>query len=538
MNCSLLRCGDDSILIDAGMTFPQWDRGADLGVNVIVPDFSFLEEYAGTLRGIVLTHGHEDHSGAVSFLLEELDIPVYGSSLTLGLVSGRLKERDLLEKSELHTIEAGQVLDFGLIQVEPIHVTHSFPGSFSFAISTPVGRIVWTSDFKFDQTPIDGQVSDLHRFARLGEEGVLALFADSTNSAVSGLAPSESAVIEPLRTIFRRSKAKIVATTFASSIHRVQIFCDLALEFGRVVVPAGRSMVNNIRIALELGYLKAPAQLFATVGEAKNLPAEKVVVLASGSQGEPMSALSRLAIGQFKNLEVESGDAVILSTRFIPGNEKSIDRMVNHFYRRGAQVFDRDHSQVHVSGHGYREDLKLMMNLTRPKYFIPIHGEFRQLKSHTWIAEKQGIPNENIHLIENGDVLCLQEDRAYIRDKVAVGRRFIDDGIREEIQEVVLRERRFLSEDGIVIVILRLDRTTGNLVGEPEIVSRGFLLLEESEELVAAARSRIFEVVAETSLEEKQDDELFNEILRKELKRLFRKHTGKRPIIVSMTIEI
>lgn len=251
-----------------------------------------------------------------------------------------------------------------------------------------------------------------------------------------------------------------------------------------------------------------------------------------------MSALSRLAIGQFKNLEVESGDAVILSTRFIPGNEKSIDRMVNHFYRRGAQVFDRDHSQVHVSGHGYREDLKLMMNLTRPKYFIPIHGEFRQLKSHTWIAEKQGIPNENIHLIENGDVLCLQEDRAYIRDKVAVGRRFIDDGIREEIQEVVLRERRFLSEDGIVIVILRLDRTTGNLVGEPEIVSRGFLLLEESEELVAAARSRIFEVVAETSLEEKQDDELFNEILRKELKRLFRKHTGKRPIIVSMTIEI
>ncbi|UCF38346.1 MAG: ribonuclease J [Acidobacteriota bacterium] len=538
MNSTALRCGSDMIVIDAGMGFPSHDSGTGLGVHVIVPDITFLKENEDQLRGIILTHGHEDHVGAVSFFLQDLDVEIYGSRLTLGLVSERLKERQLLNRARLNEIAARQVLNLGCFEIEALHVTHSYPDSFCLAIRTPAGTLIWSGDFKFDQTPIDGKMSDLHRLASYGESGVLALFSDSTNSAVPGLAPSESNVREPLRNIFRQAPGRIVATTFASSIHRIQIIFDLAREFERVVVPVGRSIVNNIRIANELGYLNPPPEILATVKQARDLPPSEVVILASGSQGEPMSALTRLAIDQFKNLTVEEGDTVILSTRIIPGNEKSISRMVNHFFRRGARVVDTSHSQVHVSGHGYRDDLKLMINLTKPSFFIPIHGEYRQLKSHTWIARDQGLPQERIVLMETGDVLRLDPEAAEVVDKVTVGRRFIDDGILEEVHEMVLRERRFLSEDGFVIVILRIDRRTGVLLGEPEIVSRGFIFIDDSEGLLAEASLRIQEIVEETSLEEKQDDELFNEIIRKELKRFFRKQTGKRPLILSLTLEI
>jgi len=537
MNCTAIRCGSEMILIDAGMAFPR-NEGSELGVRIIVPDMTFLKENESRLRGILLTHGHEDHAGAVSFIINELNVPVYGSRLTLGLVSARLKERKLLGRANLVELRAREKLRIGAFTVEPLSVTHSYPDSFCFAISTPAGLIVWTGDFKFDQTPSDSRFSDLHRLAAYGEQGVLALFSDSTNSASPGLAPSEHSVREPLRNIFRAARGKIIASTFSSSVHRIQILLELAQEFRRKVLPLGRSMVATIRIARELGYLKASSDLILSPGETQQLEPERLMVLASGSQGEPMSALSQLAISQFRKVVIEEDDVVILSARIIPGNEKSISRLVNHLFRRGAKVYDTAHSQVHVSGHGYRDDLKLMMSLTRPKFFIPIHGEFKQLKTHTWLALEQGIPAENVKLIENGDLLKLTSEEAVISDKVEVGRRMIDDGILEEVHEMVLRERRYLSEDGFVMVILRLNRLTGDLIGEPEIVTRGFVLVEESEDLMATVSDTIVALTAATSLEEKRDEGLFNEILRKELKRLFRKETGKRPIILSMTIEI
>jgi ribonuclease J len=538
MNCAALRFGSDMILIDAGMAFPRGEKGLELGVQIIVPDTSFLKENRDQLRALILTHGHEDHAGAVSFILQDLDIPVYGSALTLGLVEERLKERKLAQRARLHEVKARDILDFGPFRIEPLHVTHSYPDSFCIAVSTPVGCVVWSGDFKFDQTPIDGKGSDLHRLAAYGEKGVLALFSDSTNSLSSGLAPSEFSVYEPLRNLFRRSRGKIVASTFASGIHRIKVFLDLAEEYDRRVLLLGRSMTTNIRVARDLGYLDAEPERFVTPGEVGNLDPGQVLVLASGSQGEPMSALSRLALDQVKGFRVEDEDTVILSTRIIPGNEKSIGRLINHFFRRGARVYDSSHSLVHVSGHGFRDDLKLMINLTRPRFFIPIHGEYQQLKSHYWIAQDQGIPAENTILIENGDLLRISRDSISIADKVTVGRRFIDEGAFEEVHEAVLRERRFLSEDGFVMVILQLDRFSGALLGEPEIVSRGFILMEESDELLREAREKVVQVVAETPLEQKRDDQLFNEIVRKELRRLLRRRTGKRPLVLSLAMEI
>lgn len=538
MNCTVMQCNSDLLVIDAGMAFPRADHGYELGIQAVVPDFAFLKEHREQIRGVVLTHGHEDHAGAVPYLLQELDVPVYGSRLTLSLAAEKLKERKISERGRLKVIGAGDRLDLGAFQVEPVRMTHSYPDNFCLAVDSPVGCLLWSGDFKFDQTPMDGQMSDLHRLARIGEKGVTALFSDSTNSSRPGLAPSEISVLEPLRDIFRKSRRKIIATTFASSIHRIRILMDLAAEFGRKVVPLGRSMNNTIRIARAQGYLSPSADILVSSGEVPFLASERILVLASGSQAEPMSALTRVALGQFKELEVEEGDHVILSTRIIPGNERAIARLVNLFYRKGARVFDSSHSQVHVSGHGHRDDLKLMINLTRPQFFVPIHGEYLQLKSHCWIAGEQGLSGDRVALIENGDVLRIQGEGMKVVDKAPAGRRFIDEGALEEVTETVLKERRYLAEDGFVMTILQIDRLTGDLIGEPEIVSRGFRSLEESEELVRSLKSKIVEVMAATSVEEKRDEDLLNEILRKELKRILRKRTGKRPLVLSMAVEI
>lgn len=539
MNCTVLRSGDDLIVIDAGMAFPRADHGFELGIQSIVPDFAYLKEHRDLLRGVILTHGHEDHVGAVPFLMQEFDeIPVFGSKLTLGLVGEKLKERKIPERDRLRVVHAGDRIHLGAFEVETIRITHSYPDSFCLAIQSPVGCLIWSGDFKFDQTPIDGQHSDLFRLASHGRAGVTALFSDSTNSSRPGLAPSEVSVVEPLREIFRKSKRKIIATSFASSIHRIQILMDLAAEFGRKVVPLGRSMNTNIRIARAHGYLNPSADIVATPAELQFLTPERILILASGSQAEPMSALTRVALGQFKNLEVEEGDHVILSTRIIPGNERAISRLVNLFYRKGARVFDSTRSPVHVSGHGFRDDLKLMLNLTRPRFFVPIHGEYQQLKHHCWIAEEQGLPADQVRLIESGDILRIEEDRFEVVGKAPAGRRFIDEGALEEVAEEVLRERRYLAEDGFVMTILQIDRLNGDLIGDPEIVSRGFKSLEESEELVRSLKAKIVEVMAEASLEEKRDEDLLNEILRKELRRILRKRTGKRPLVLSLAVEV
>jgi ribonuclease J len=345
-------------------------------------------------------------------------------------------------------------------------------------------------------------------------------------------------VYEPLRSLFMRAPRKIILSCFASSIHRVQIVLNLAREFGRKVVPVGRSMVGYSRAAFEVGYLDMPSDLLVSVNDARSLPPEQVVILATGSQGEPMSALSRLAINEVKNVEVEEGDFVILSARIIPGNEKLISNMINHFYRRGAHVYDSAHSQVHVSGHGYREDLKMMMNVVKPRFFIPIHGEFRQLKHHLNLAQDQGIPPEATRLIENGDVLTLTGTSAEVTGKVTAGRRFIEEGAFEEVHDLVLRDRRYLSEDGLLVVVLRMDRLEGDLLGEPELIAKGFVLPEDGDPLTGRLKDEIARVVRETNVEEKRDEELFKEILRKELKRFLKKQTGKRPVILPVTLGI
>ncbi|MFQ5929307.1 MAG: ribonuclease J [Acidobacteriota bacterium] len=538
MNCTALRCGDDMVLIDAGIAFPSGHLGTALGVEVIVPDISFLKQNQEQLRAILLTHGHEDHAGGVSYVINEIPVPIYASPLTLGLVAGRLKQRQLYDSAQLHPIEARQCLTFGPFDIEPLHITHSFPDAFCFAISTPVGRVIWTGDFKFDQTPIDHKLSDVARLSEYGEKEVLALFSDSTNSEVPGLAPSEFTMYEALRALFRKAEKKIIVASFASSIHRIQVILDLAQEFDRKVAPVGRSIVSNIQAAADLDYLHFPQDLLISAAEVNQFPSHEILVLATGTQGEPLAALSRMAVSEFRGIEVEEGDLVILSARVIPGNEKLIANMINHFYRRGAQVYDSRSSQVHVSGHGLRDDLKLMINLTRPKFFIPIHGEFKQLKTHASLARDQGIRQEHILIIENGDTLKLTSDSVEIPGKVQVGRRFIDEGILEEVHEVVLRDRRYLSEDGFVVVVLRVDRLSGDLIGKPELVSRGFVLMDTSEELMVATRDEVRTIVSDTPVEEKQDEELFKEIVRRRLKRFLRKQTGKRPMILPVTIEI
>ncbi len=534
MNCSAIRYGDSIILVDAGMTFPRSDQGSGLGVNVVVPDIEFLREHRDQLLGIFLTHGHEDHIGAISYIINEIPLPIYGSRLALGLVGNRLRERKL--KAELIPIQARQQLEVGPFRIEPIFVTHSFPESFAFAIETAAGRILWTGDFKFDQSPIDGRTSDMHRLASLGEEGVVALFSDSTNSSLPGLCPSEYSVWEPMRNLFRTSTGKIVVTCFSSSIHRMQIVLRLAREFGRKVMLAGRSLTSTLHKASDLGYLSIPEGVL--VHSVKDLPDERVVILASGSQGEPMSAMSRLAVNEFKGVRIVEGDLVVLSARMIPGNENRIGRLVDHFYRRGARVIEPVGTGVHASGHGFREDLKLMMSLIRPRYFIPIHGDYRQLKEHTLLARQQGIDPDHILLIENGDVLRLDPDQAEVVDKVHVGRRFIDEGYTGEVHEMVLRDRRFLSEDGFLVVVLRMDRFEGSLIGDPELISRGFVLMEDAEDLMEATRQEVVKIIDGTPAEELRDEELFGEILRKRLKKFLRKATGKRPMILPVMLEI
>jgi ribonuclease J len=538
MNCAALRAGDDLILVDAGMMLP--DRGAvtSLGVDLMVPDISFLLENRRQLRAIVLTHGHEDHAGGVSYIIDQLQVPVYGNRLTLGLVSSRLRERGLDKEADLRLLEPDRPVDLGAFQVEPLRVTHSFPESYCFAIRTPVGRIIWTGDFKFDQTPIDGRRSNLARLAELGQEGVLALFSDSTNGDVPGLSPSESSVYEPLQKLFRQAEGKIVLATFASSMHRIQIVLDLARDAGRKVVPMGRSMVSNIRLASQLGYLRTDPEVLRSRDNLARIPSDRLIVLASGSQGEPMSAMSRLSVDEVRQTRIEAGDLVLLSSRIIPGNEKGIGQMINHFNRRGARVLDSRHQPIHASGHGYREDLKLMIDLTRPRFFVPIHGEYRQLAAHARLARRQGIPPDQVHLLETGEVLGLSPDKAEILGQVTAGRRFIDEGIRRPVDQEVLRDRRFLAMDGVLVVGLRIDLMSWELIGEPELISRGFVRPEDSQELMQETRARIRRLVSETGANGKRDEGLLGQMLQTGLKRFLRKRTRKRPLIIPVMLTL
>ncbi len=536
MNCMAVRWGDDIIVIDAGLMFPEAEL---LGVDIVVPDISYLTENRQRVRAILLTHGHEDHIGALPWVLSELNVPVYGTEFTLAYVEDKLEEHGLLEKADLRELTPGERVKIGPFTVHPIQVTHSLVDCVALAIHTPLGVIVHTGDFKVDPTPTDNRLFDLHAFAEYGKEGVLALFQDSTNVERPGYTPSERAVRRKFEEIFANTKRRLFISCFSSSIHRIKLATEMAWEHGRKIALVGRSMNSSAEIAEDLGYIEIPEGLLIHPGEIKNYPPEKVCVMISGTQGEPMSALSRAAVDNHKHAKIEKNDTVMLSSRIIPGNEKAIYRMIDHLFRREAHVIYDDGSSppVHVSGHASQEELKLIINLVKPKYFIPIHGEYRQLKLHAELAASMHNSVGSIMLIESGDVLEIDELGARKAGRVNVGRVCIDSGSRTDVvEDLIVKDRLHLSEDGIVLPIIAIHKLTGRVGSSPEIVTRGFNPGED--DFLVGAKQLVMQTLDQSSNEEKADYGVIKEKIRADLKRYISKQTQKRPLIMPVILEI
>jgi len=536
MNCMALRWGEDIIVIDAGLMFPETEL---LGVDIVVPDISYLLENRERLRAIILTHGHEDHIGALPWILGELNVPVWGTEFTLAYVEDKLDEHQLLDDADLREIRAGERFQIGPFNIHPLQVTHSLVDCVALAIHTPLGVVLHTGDFKVDPTPTDNRLFDLHSFAEYGKEGVLALLQDSTNVERKGYTPSERAVHRKFEEIFVRTERRLFISCFSSSIHRIKLAVDMAWEHGRKVCFIGRSMNSSSEIAEDLGYLQIPEGMLIHPGEMRNVPPEKVCVLISGTQGEPMSALSRAAVDNHKHARIEKGDTVVLSSRIIPGNEKAIYRMVDHLFRREAFVIYEDGSYppVHVSGHASQEELKLIINLVRPKYFVPIHGEYRQLKLHAELAGTMRGAVGNVMLIESGDVLEIDELGARRAGRINVGRVCIDSGSRTDVvEDLVMKDRRHLSEDGFVMPIIAVNKLTGRVEASPEIVTRGFAPGENG--VIERAREIVMETLDTSSEEEKADYGVIKEKIRTDLKRYISRQTQRRPLIMPVILEI
>jgi ribonuclease J len=533
MNCLALRWEDDIIVIDAGLMFPESEL---LGVDIVVPDITYLVENKAHVRAIILTHGHMDHIGGLPWILSEIKVPVYATEFTLAYVEGNLEEHQLLDETELIEIVPKEKFTIGPFTIEPIHVTHSVVDAVSLAIETPVGVVIHTGDFKIDLSPLDGKLFDLHTFAEYGKRGVLALLQDSTNIDRTGYTPSESAVVPRLDEIFSRTKKKLFFSCFSSSVYRIRIALELARAHGRKVAVIGRSMQESTEIAQDLGYIEIPQGLIINPNQMRDYPPEQLMLLISGTQGEPMSALSRVAVDNHKHASIEAGDTVVLSSRIIPGNEKSIFRVIDHLYRRDAQVIYDNGSNglIHVSGHGSQEEMRLLINLVRPKYFIPVHGNYGNLHKHAQIAMETGAVEHAI-VIEDGDVLELNKTDVRKKDKVTTGRVLIDSGSSNDVvEDLVLRDRRILSEDGMVLVILAINKRLGKLDQPPEIVMRGFGAGDITEE----ARETVLNTLHGLSDEEKTDYGMVKEKVRVELKRMIQKTTGRRPMIMPVILEI
>ncbi|HEY6412639.1 MAG TPA: ribonuclease J [Edaphobacter sp.] len=536
MNCMALRWQDDIIVIDAGLMFPEEEL---LGVDIVVPDISYLTENRDKVKAILLTHGHEDHIGGLPWILSELNVPVYGTEFTLALVEGKLEEHRLLEDADLNELIPGHRVTLGPFSVMPIRVTHSLVDCVALAIHTPVGVVLHTGDFKVDLSPPDGKPFDLHAFAELGKQGVLALLQDSTNVDRRGYTPSEKAVRPRLDEIFGQAKKKLFFSCFSSSIHRIRLAMELAHNHGRKIAIVGRSLDNATEIAQDLGYLDLPQGLIINPGQIKEHPANKVCIMISGTQGEPMSALSRAAVNNHKFAHIDAGDTVLMSSRVIPGNEKSIYRVIDHLERRDANVIYDDGSSglIHVSGHGSQEELRLMINLVRPKFFIPVHGDYRHLKRHVELAGSMGVVEKTI-LLEDGDVLELDRNSATKTGKVTVGRVCIDSGgaAADVVEDLVIRDRKHLSEDGIVLPIIAINKRTGKLENAPEIVMRGMAV--DDPQMIAEARQVVQRTLDGSSGEEKADYGVIKEKIRTDLKRYIQKSTSRRPLIMPVILEI
>ena len=536
INMLALSYADTTIVIDAGVMFPDPEM---LGVDRIIPDLTYLQQ-KGPVAALVLTHGHEDHIGAIPHVLPYVSGPVYATPLTLAFIEPKLKEHGLDGAHRLVSVRPRDRVTVGPFEIEFIRVTHSMPDCVALAIHTPAGTLVHTGDFKIDQTPIDGQHFDVHRFAELGSQGVLALFSDSTNIDRRGFTGSEREVVDAFEEIFTSATGRIIVAAFASSIYRMQILVDLAAQFERKVAFVGRGMIENSQTAQRLGYLNIPPGVQIRDSEIGTYPSQDVLCLCTGSQGEPMSALSRIAIDDHRHVKVTSDDTVVLSARSIPGNEKSIGRVLNHLARRGAEVIYEGIKHVHVSGHGSEEEQKLVLSLVRPRYFVPVHGEYRQLSQHARIAERVFAgrdPRPEILLAENGDLLQFDENGGRLAGKVTVGRVLIDGTHTGEVGDEVLRDRRHLAEDGLAVPVVAINSQTGALEGIPEIITRGFVM-ENGQELLADGVRVLIDVMERTGVEERTDQGLIKEKLRVELRRFFKKRSGRRPFVLPVIMEI
>jgi ribonuclease J len=535
MNMMALRLGDDIIVIDAGMMFPESEL---LGVDLVIPDTTYLKQNRAHVRAIVLTHGHEDHIGALPYILRDLNVPVYGTRFTLALVKKRLAEANLIDSTTLREVIPGRMVEIGPFEIEFIPVTHSTIDCVALAVRTPLGVIIHTGDFKIDQTPVGGAPFDLHTFARYGNEGVLALFSDSTNVERPGFTPSERAIVPRIEELCRSAPRRVILSCFASSIHRIQQVIDIASRVGRKVAFVGRSMVDNVEIAHDLEYLRIPDGMVVRPQDIRTFDPRRIIILASGSQAEPMSSLSRIAVDNHRFVSVDESDSVILSARIIPGNEKAIFRMLDHMFRRRALVYyDNNAGTIHVSGHASQEEQKLVLQLVKPRYFIPVHGEYRHLFRHAALAHQLGCVSGEIILLENGQAIEFTEDGARRCDPVTSGRVLVDSGSLEEIEEFVVRDRKHLSEDGVVVPIIAIDKRTGRMESTPEIVTRG-MFSDNGQEFMVGARDVILKTVEQSNAEEKSDWSVIKEKIRVDLKRYINKHTSKRPLILPVILEV
>jgi ribonuclease J len=539
MNMLAVSWEDTTILIDAGVMFPEPDQ---LGVDLIIPDMTFVESRRNNVKALILTHGHEDHIGAVPHVMPMFDGPVYGTAMTLAFVQPKLDEHEIDAGDRLKTISPRDTVTVGPFSIEFIRVTHSMPDCVALAITTPAGTIVHTGDFKIDQTPIDNQHFDLHRFAELGSQGVLALFSDSTNVDRHGFTGPETEVIEAFEELFTSTQGKLVVAAFSSSIYRMQVLIDLAAQFERRVAFVGRSIVQNSEIAQRLGFLRIPSGQQIRDSDVSSYASQDVLCITTGSQGEPQAALSRIAIDDHRAVKLSPDDTVVYSARAIPGNEKAIARTMSHIARRGADVVTPEMKHVHVSGHGSVEELKLVLSLVRPRYFVPVHGEYRQLSQHARVAKRvlRGTdPQVQVLLAQDGDIIQFDRHGARIADKAPTGRVLIDVTRVGEVGDEVLRDRRHIAADGLVVAVVAISRHTGALAGEPELVARGFVVDDrQASSLFEDAEGVIRECIAEASVEERTDQGLMTETLRVELRRYFKKRTGRRPLVLPVLMEI
>ena len=535
-NMTLFEYGEDMFLVDCGLAFPDQDM---LGVDLVLPDFTYVERNADRIRGIVITHGHEDHIGGLPYLLKVLNVPVYGTKLTVGLIQGKLREHGLLNSASLNVINPGDVITLGGFTVEAIHVNHSIPDALGLAIRCEGGTIVHTGDFKIDTTPIDGGMMDLGRLAEIGQEGVLCLMSDSTNAERPGFTESERKVGESFETLFRKAgNNRLIVATFSSNIHRVQQIMNVAASLGRKVALVGRSLENVVSISAELGYLNVPEGIVIDINMINRYPADKLVIITTGSQGEPMSALTRMAFSDHRKVEIHPNDYVIISATPIPGNEKTVSRVVNELMKLGADVVYEKMYEVHVSGHACQEELKMIMGIVKPKYFIPVHGELKHLRKHAGLALSMGIPKENILIADNGRVAEISKKALRCTSTVPAGRVFVDGYGVGDVGSVVLRDRKHLAQDGLVIVAVCIDRESGMIVSGPDVVTRGFVYVKESEELINAARE-----VAVEAIEAQTDGGYFdwNSIkasIRDEISHLMYERTKRSPMILPVIMEV